>query len=133
MKDNYQNQMKLSQMKILVAVADRSNFSEAALHLEMSQSAVSHGIAALEEHLGVILFLRGRHGAHLTPVGERIVEHAREIVNRAEAITVIGNVSKRFTRWTGADCFISQRCDSHLAVCDHPISPTLSRNRRQSL
>lgn len=94
MKDNYQNQMKLSQMRILVAVADCSNFSEAALHLEMSQSAVSHGIAALEEHLGVVLFLRGRHGAHLTPVGERIVEHAREIVNRAEAIAKEAELAK---------------------------------------
>lgn len=86
MKDNPQNQMKLSQLKILVAVADRENFSEAALQLEMSQSAVSHAIAALEDHLGVILLSRGRHGASLTPVGQRIVEHAREIVHRSEAI-----------------------------------------------
>lgn len=62
--------MKLSQLRILVAVADRENFSEAALDLEMSQSAVSHAIATLEDHLGVILFLRGRHGDRLTPVGK---------------------------------------------------------------
>ena len=47
MKANHQNQMKLSQLRILVAVADQENFSEAALRLEMSQSAVSHAIAAL--------------------------------------------------------------------------------------
>jgi DNA-binding transcriptional LysR family regulator len=86
MKANPQNQMKLSQLRILVAVSDHENFTEAALQLEMSQSAVSHAIAALEDHLGVILFLRGRHGARLTPVGRQIVEHAREIVHRAEAI-----------------------------------------------
>lgn len=86
MKANPQNQMKLSQLRILVAVAERENFSEAALHLDMSQSAVSHAIAALEEHLGVVLFLRGRHGAHLTPVGVQIVKHAREIVARVEVI-----------------------------------------------
>lgn len=86
MKINPQNQMKLSQLRILVAVAEYENFSEAALQLQMSQSAVSHAIAALENHLGVILFSRGRYGAHLTPVGQRIVNHAREIVHRAEAI-----------------------------------------------
>lgn len=79
--------MKLSQLRILVAVAEYENFSEAALQLEMSQSAVSHAIATLEDHLGVILFSRGRHGARLTPVGKRIVEHARVMINRAEEIT----------------------------------------------
>ncbi len=87
MKHNPQNQLKLSQLRILVAVAERANFSEAALQLEMSQSAVSHAIAALEEHLGVVLLLRGRHGARLTQVGKKIVEHAREIVQHVDEIT----------------------------------------------
>ncbi|NJN86542.1 MAG: LysR family transcriptional regulator [Leptolyngbyaceae cyanobacterium SL_7_1] len=87
MKMNGQNQMKLSQLRILVAIANQGNFSEAAAQLDMSQSAVSHAIATLEEHLGVVLFLRGRYGARLTPVGKRIVEHAREIVYRTDEIS----------------------------------------------
>lgn len=86
MRDNHQNQMKLSQLRILVAVAEQETFSEAALNLDMSQSAVSHSISALEDHLGVMLFSRGRHGARLTPVGDRIVSHARIILQQAEAI-----------------------------------------------
>ncbi len=86
MRDNHQNQMKLSQLRILVAVAEEETFSEAALKLDMSQSAVSHSISALEEHLGIVLFSRGRHGARLTPVGDRIVSHARIILQQAEAI-----------------------------------------------
>ncbi|WP_017301241.1 LysR family transcriptional regulator [Nodosilinea nodulosa] len=78
--------MKLSQLRILVAVAEEETFSEAALKLDMSQSAVSHSISALEEHLGIVLFSRGRHGARLTPVGDRIVSHARIILQQAEAI-----------------------------------------------
>jgi DNA-binding transcriptional LysR family regulator len=81
-----QGQMKLSQLRILVAVADQGSFSDAALHLEMSQSAVSHAIAALENSLGVILFVRGRHGANLTPLGKEIADHAREMVRRGDAI-----------------------------------------------
>ncbi len=86
MKENYQNQMKLSQLRILVAVADSASFSEAALQLEMSQSAVSHAIAALEEHLGVVLVVRGRHGARLTPVGKQISDLSREVIERTDAI-----------------------------------------------
>lgn len=79
--------IKLSQLRSLVAVAAHGNFSEAALHLEVSQSAVSHAIASLEEELGVVLLSRGRHGAILTPIGEQIICHAQEIL---QLVTVIG-------------------------------------------
>lgn len=88
------SQIKLSQLLALVAVAEHRNFSEAALHLEMSQSAVSHAIASLEEQLGVVLFYRGRHGAHLTPVGERIKVHAREILRSVYAIEKEADLEK---------------------------------------
>lgn len=94
MKGNPQNQMKLSQLRILVAVATEGNFSEAALQLNMSQSAVSHAIASLEEHLGVVLVLRGRYGARLTPVGQQIVEHAREIIYRSQEIHKIAELAR---------------------------------------
>jgi DNA-binding transcriptional LysR family regulator len=94
MKANSQNQMKLSQLRIFVAVAEQGSFSEAALQLEMSQSAVSHAIATLEDHLGVMLMARGRHGAHLTPVGEQVLEHAREVVGRVEKISKAAELSK---------------------------------------
>ncbi|MGB7084979.1 MAG: LysR family transcriptional regulator, partial [Phormidesmis sp.] len=86
MKDNSQNRIKLSQLKILVAVAEKQNFSEAALALEISQSAVSHAIASLEEYLGVVLFSRGRYGARLTPVGDRVLTHAKVIASSTDAI-----------------------------------------------
>lgn len=86
MKENSQNRIKLSQLKILVAVAERQNFSEAALDLGISQSAVSHAIASLEDSLGVVIFSRGRYGARLTPVGHRILGHARIITERSDDI-----------------------------------------------
>lgn len=76
-----QDSIKLTQLRAMVAVAESGNFSEAGLHLGVSQSAVSHAIATLEEELGVILFSRGRHGAHITPVGERMLHHARQMLN----------------------------------------------------
>lgn len=86
--------MKISQIQAFIAVADCENFSEAALQLELSQSAVSHAIASLETELGVQLFHRGRHGAQLTPVGERILLHGRQIVRSLEMMVKEANLEK---------------------------------------
>lgn len=80
------NRIKPAQLRALVAIADQGNFSEAALHLDISQSAVSHAIASLEEELGVVLLSRGRHGANLTPIGERMVSHARQVLQLLETM-----------------------------------------------
>ncbi len=76
-------QLKPSQLRVLIAVADGGSFSEAALQLQLSQSAVSYAIATLEEDLGVVLFSRGRYGAVSTPVGQQIVERARHVLHLA--------------------------------------------------
>lgn len=86
--------IRLSQLRILVAIADCGNFSEAALRLGISQSAVSHAIASLEEELGVVLLSRGRHGATLTPVGERVLHHAQDMLRLLERIGREANLSK---------------------------------------
>lgn len=86
MKPESLESIKLSQLRALIAVVEQGNFSEAALHLNLSQSAVSHAIAALEEQLGVVLLFRGRQGARLTPVGELITQHAREMVQLLDLI-----------------------------------------------
>jgi DNA-binding transcriptional LysR family regulator len=88
------SQLKLSQLRILVAVADAGSFSEAALALEMSQSAVSYAIATLEEELGIVLLTRGRYGAHLTPVGAEIVERSRQMLLLQQDIIQQANLAK---------------------------------------
>jgi DNA-binding transcriptional LysR family regulator len=69
--------MHLSHLRAIIAVADHHSFGEAALTLNLSQPAISHAIASLENELGISLFKRGRHGAVLTPAGESIVLQAR--------------------------------------------------------
>ena len=86
--------MKLSQLRAVVAVADHGNFSEAALELQLSQPAVSHAIATLEEELGMPLFARGRYGAVLTPAGERILYHARQALQHIEMMQREANLHK---------------------------------------
>lgn len=76
--------MNFSQLRAFVAVAHHSNFSEAALELNLSQSAISYAISTLEEELGVPLFVRGRHGAVLTAAGEHLVHHAQQALQQIE-------------------------------------------------
>lgn len=86
--------MKISQLRAVVAVAERGNFSEAALELQLTQPAVSHAIATLEEELGILLFARGRHGAALTPAGERILHHIRQVMQHLEMMQQEANLHK---------------------------------------
>ncbi len=74
------NRIKLSQLRALVAIARTGTFSDAAASLELSQSAVSHAIATLEDELGVSLLSRGRQGAVLTPVGQEITQEATQMI-----------------------------------------------------
>ena len=88
------SQMKLSQIRAFAAVAECNNFSEAALQLDVTQSAVSHAIASLESELGVQLFSRGRQGAALTPVGERLLVHAYQVLHLLEKMVEEANLEK---------------------------------------
>ncbi len=64
------------------------------MDLEVSQSAVSRAIASLEAELGVPLLLRGRFGARLTAVGERVMTHARQMLELRELIDYEVNLDK---------------------------------------
>ena len=70
----------------LVAVAEERTFGRAAARLGYTQSAISQQIAALERVLGAPLFDRpgGPRPVELTPLGELLADHAREILARLE-------------------------------------------------
>src|ERR671916_509875 len=78
--------MHLAQLRALVAVADRGGFTRAAAELGLTQSAVSHAVAALERELGQRLVDRDRVGAVLTAAGKAVVDDAREAVRAADRV-----------------------------------------------
>jgi DNA-binding transcriptional LysR family regulator len=78
--------IKLFQIWAFVAVAEHKRFSEAALQLGLTQSAISHAIASLEAELGVQLLSRGRQGAMLTPIGEQVLDDAQQMLRSLEAM-----------------------------------------------
>jgi LysR family glycine cleavage system transcriptional activator len=60
----------LSSLRVFEAAARHNSFRKAADELNLTASAVSHGIQTLENWLGVELFHRGSQGLRLTGAGE---------------------------------------------------------------
>src|SRR5215467_13569030 len=84
MKDMHMN---FSQLESFVAVAETGSFTEAAYAIDLTQSAVSHALAALESELGVTLLERNHTGVvALTTVGQRLLPHVRALLAEAETI-----------------------------------------------
>lgn len=77
--------MTLDQLRIFVAVAERQHMTRAAEALNLTQSAVSAAIAALEARHDVRLFHRVGRGIELTEAGRGLLADAREVLDRAGA------------------------------------------------
>lgn len=68
----------------LICVADQNSFSQAALILGKTPSAVTKIISGLEKEVGAGLFERSTRKIQLTEAGKVLVEAAREIALRLE-------------------------------------------------
>jgi DNA-binding transcriptional LysR family regulator len=75
--------VELQQIRYVLAVAETSNFTRAAEHCHVVQSALSHQIARLERELGVTLFARTSRRVSLTPAGEAFLPAARQCLDAA--------------------------------------------------
>lgn len=71
-------------LRTFVAIADGGSFTEAALRVHRTQSAVSMQMRRLEEQLGRRLFSKRGRGMVLTPDGELLLGYARRVL-RAHA------------------------------------------------
>src|SRR6516164_7940027 len=78
--------LTLDQMRVLIAVAETGSFSAAARRLGRVQSAVSQSVQALEENLRLTLFDRSRKMPILTDAGRALLNDARQVVQRADAL-----------------------------------------------
>jgi DNA-binding transcriptional LysR family regulator len=72
--DRVLRRLKLSDLRLFHTVAQRGGMAKAAAHLNISQSAVSKAIAALERTLGVRLLDRNPHGVELTAYGRALLK-----------------------------------------------------------
>lgn len=77
--------MDWDKLRIFHAVAEAGSFTHAGHELNLSQSAVSRQISALEEDLKVPLFHRHARGLILTEQGEVLRRTAHEVFSKLEA------------------------------------------------
>ena len=78
--------MDWDKLKVFHAAAQAGSFTHAGEALNMSQSAVSRQVSALEQELGVPLFHRHARGLVLTEQGEHLFRTAREVVMKLDAV-----------------------------------------------
>ena len=79
----------LRQMQYLIALSDHGGFARAAAECAVTQSTLSGGIKDMEDILRAPVIDRtNRKIVKLTPLGEDILREARDIVARAEAVTM---------------------------------------------
>lgn len=112
------------QLLAFCTVARRRSFTLAAKDLNLSQSAISHAMRALEEELGTRLLERGARSVALTPGGERLVTHAEAVLRELDAARASVRLS---SDWEHA----ALRVGVSAAVCQH-ILPVVLREFRES-
>ena len=83
--------MTLEQLRIFVAVAEKQHVTRAANELNLTQSATSAAIVALEARYGIKLFDRVGRGIALTQTGKDFLVEARAVLARARDATQVLN------------------------------------------
>ena len=78
--------MDWDKLKIFHAVAEAGSFTNATINLNLSQSAISRQIQALENDLKVQLFERHARGLVLTENGEYLFKSAHEVISKLKDV-----------------------------------------------
>lgn len=136
----YTADMELNHLKTFVVVAEERNLTRAADRLYMTPPSVSAHIKALEDELGVVLFIRKPQGMEITEHGEilrvkaeKILHSTREMLNLSKKLQVSLTGTTRIglsatSSYQRAAKLISQMQKEHpdieltfLASCTHKI------------
>ena len=86
--------IKLKDLRYLVAVADTRHFGRAAERCFVSQPTLSAQLKKLEEYLGVQLIERQPKHVTLTDAGEQIVARARRILEASDEVVTLARTHR---------------------------------------
>lgn len=78
--------MQFSEFQFLVVLSEEMNMRKAAERLFVTQPALSQRLQTIEKNWSTKIFLRSQKGLTLTPAGERIVNFAREVLEKEEKV-----------------------------------------------
>jgi LysR family transcriptional regulator, hydrogen peroxide-inducible genes activator len=86
--------IKLKDLRYLVAVADALHFGRAAERCFVSQPTLSAQLKKLEQYLGVQLIERQPNNVSLTAAGEQIVARARRILEASDEVVTLARAHR---------------------------------------
>jgi DNA-binding transcriptional LysR family regulator len=81
-------ELDFTKLRYFVAVAEELHFKRAADRLRITPPPLSKQIKLLEKELGGPLFVRDYHAVRLTPLGQRLVGPARDILRQVDELKV---------------------------------------------
>lgn len=108
--------LQLTDLELFLAVAQYGSFTKAGEKMYVTQSWVSKRIDRMENELGLLLFIRNKRGAILTPAGrvlqerlQNVMEDIRSAVHAAHTVQTGASGSLRvgFLEW-GTIVFMEQ-------------------------
>ena len=102
--------LQLDELEAFVAVAQMGSFAAAAMHINLSQPAITRRVQKLESTLGVQLIVRTARPLHLTPVGREFFAKTKVILGDLEGSSWV------FARWPSAS-----QARSPLEPCPQPL------------
>lgn len=116
--------MKLNQLRNIVAIAERGSLRAAARDLGLAQPALSRSIHELEHELGVQLFERRARGMVLTPMGVAFVRRASNVM--AEVRRAREEI-EQLDGGTGGNVVAAMSIVPHLSIAPHVLRPFRKR------
>src|ERR1051325_6933 len=122
---NFRNsaRIKLTQLRAFQAVAESGGFARAAGQLNLTQSAASRQIMALEADLGLRLFARNGQHTTLTLEGEDLLRHSRRL------LADLDSLAERAQALKGGQTGIL-RVSASPQVLERVLAPFLAQYRR---
>jgi LysR family hydrogen peroxide-inducible transcriptional activator len=86
--------MSLQELAYFVAVAEHRHFGRAAKACHVSQPTLSGQLRQMEQSLGVTLFERTNRRVSITPIGEKLLAHARRALEEAGLVESVAKSSQ---------------------------------------
>ncbi len=118
-----------TRLRYFVAVAEELHFKRAADRLMITPPPLSKQIRLLEQELGGALFDRDYHEVRLTPLGEAMLDPARDILDRVDAFKALAAQSTNTTSALriGATAYATTQLIERLeaAIAELPIAAVL--------
>ena len=102
--------LNLDQLRAFVEVIERGSITAAAKELNLTQPAVTHQVQELERRFDVALVERIGKKTYLTEAGEKLLEHARHLLDE-DAANALGDAAGSATAGSSASASApARRC-----------------------